>query len=396
VTLYNVAMYLGGGSPLDCTELFDMENFDGKDALQWSTYTIMQGPHEGKKVLAFQGTDFSNLEQVLADIWSVPMATDLMRNMRAEAVAVAKEQNPHFITGHSLGGILAELVCSETGIPGASFAALGAFDPFSLMDRASFETQFGVGNFDDYGAEIQNAFNAEQATRLALEGYDVDEVRSVVDERYWEDARHRFAREEYNGLVENNKHNGVQFEVVMNTYDLAAQPLSSMDGAACSHISSSCDVRWTWFPASLSTSGGHSSLYYAFKATSEFTTGWDEWADVTRNNELIFLPGVQKNLACDYCESDAFCESGKCDTSDGVCYGTSGKMPTFCAINSATGGDTRGPCDNASECESGRCEWHSINPFSEYRCYDRIDNGGWCNEHSDCKSNYCNWGFYCS
>jgi hypothetical protein len=280
VTLYNVAMYLGGGSPLDCTELFDMENFDGKDALKWSTYTIMQGSHEGKKVLAFQGTDFSNLEQVLADIWSVPMATDLMRNMRAEAVAVAEEQNPHFITGHSLGGILAELVCSETGIPGASFAALGAFDPFSLMDRASFETQFGVGNFDDYGAVIQNAFNAEQATRLALEGYDIDEVRSVVDERYWEDARHRFAREEYNGLVENNKHNGVQFEVVMNTYDLAAKPLSSMDGAACSHISSSCDVRWTWFPASLSTSGGHSSLYYAFKATSEFTTGWDEWVRI--------------------------------------------------------------------------------------------------------------------
>jgi len=78
----------------------------------------------------------------------------------------------------------------------------------------------------------------------------------------------------------------------MNTYDMIAQPFSSVDGAACSHISSSCDVRWTWFPASLSTIGGHSSVYYAFKATSEFTIGWDELADVTRNNELIFLPGV--------------------------------------------------------------------------------------------------------
>lgn len=399
VNLHNGAMYLGGGSPLDCSELFDMENFDGKDALQWSTYTIMQGGHEGKKVLAFQGTDPSNLEQILADIWSVPLATDMMRNMRKEAVAVAKEQNPHFITGHSLGGIIAELVCSETGIPGASFAALGAFDPFSLMDRESYEKQFG-SNFDGYGTELKNVFNAEQAARLTLEGYDVDEVRSVVDTRYWEDARHRFVREEYNGLVENNKHNGVKFEVVMNTYDMLAQPLSSADGAACSHISSSCDVRWTWFPASPSTIGGHSSLYYAFKATSEFTIGWDELADVTTNTELIFLPGVQKNLACDYCESDAFCESGKCDndlSSDRVCYGTSsGKMPTFCPSNSVAGGDTRGPCDNASECESGRCEWHSINPFSAYRCYDKIDNGGSCTEHSDCKSNYCNWLFRCS
>jgi len=147
-------MYLGGGSPLGCSELFDMENFDGKDALQWSTYTIMQGAHKGEKVLAFQGTDPNNLEQILADIWSVPLATDMMRNMRKEAVAVAKEQNPHFITAHSLGGILVELVCSETGIPGASFAALGAFDPFSLMDRESFEKRFGL-NFDGYGTEIK-------------------------------------------------------------------------------------------------------------------------------------------------------------------------------------------------------------------------------------------------
>ena len=395
MTLYNIGVWIGGGSGIDCNELFDPENFDGKSALQYAIYTIKKGPNKDKRILSFQGTDFNNLEQVLADIWSVPMAGQLMINMRNEAVEVAKDLKPDFITGHSLGGILAELVCSETGIPGASFAALGAFDPFSLEDRTNYENKYG--NMDSYGTEIRDAFNAEQSNMLATEGYDVDEIREIIEGRYWEDSRHRFIREEYNGLVTNNLHNGVQFEVVMNTYDMAAQPLSSIDGAACSHIASSCDVRWTWFGAWPSTSFGHSSEFYAYKATSEFTIGWDEWDEVKRNDALVFLPGVQKNLACDYCETNAFCESGRCDTSDYVCYGTStGKMPTHCPDNSVAGGETRGPCDNASECVSGRCEWHSFNPLSEYRCYERIDNGGWCNEDSDCKSNNCNWWWYCS
>ncbi len=29
--------------------------FDGKDAIQWATYTINQGEHKGKKILAFMG-----------------------------------------------------------------------------------------------------------------------------------------------------------------------------------------------------------------------------------------------------------------------------------------------------------------------------------------------------
>ena len=114
-----------------------------------------------------------------------------MRNMRDEAVAIANAETPGCITGHILGGILAELVCSETGIPGASFAALGAFDPYSQADQE-------LGNTS------------------------------------------------YNGLVENNMHQNTAFEVVLNTYDIASA-IASIDGSACSHITSSYYVRWLWF-----------------------------------------------------------------------------------------------------------------------------------------------------
>jgi hypothetical protein len=196
---------------------------DGKNAIQWATYTILQGEHKDKKILSYMGTDFSNFEQVVADIFSVPFATDLMRNMRDEAVAIANAVSPDYITGHSLGGILAELVCSETGIPGASFAVLGAFDPFSKADQESGNTS-------------------------------------------------------YNGLVKNSMHQDIAFVVVINNYDLASV-IASLDGRACSHITSSCNVRWLWFGDSIyeaySSTAGHSSGYYALMAATEFTRGWE-------------------------------------------------------------------------------------------------------------------------
>ena len=46
---------------------------DGKDAIQWATYTIWECEHQGKKILAYKGTDFANAEQVAVDLWSIPM-----------------------------------------------------------------------------------------------------------------------------------------------------------------------------------------------------------------------------------------------------------------------------------------------------------------------------------
>jgi hypothetical protein len=45
------------------------EFLDGQNAIQWATYTILQGEQQGKKILAYMGTDFSNFEQVTADLY---------------------------------------------------------------------------------------------------------------------------------------------------------------------------------------------------------------------------------------------------------------------------------------------------------------------------------------
>jgi len=98
-----------------------------------------------------------------------------------------------------------------------------------------------------------------------------------------------------------------------------------------------------------------------------------------------------KSLVCDYCESGASCESGKCNTSINIfteksinaCYGTSGKMPTYCPSNSDMR-HARGPCANDIECESDRCVSQWIT--GKTSCY-----GKRCSEDSNCKSNNCDW-----
>ena len=99
--------------------------------LQCGLYEIVNGRHEGKKILAYRGTDTSDFLSA-----NVTIAQDLslafpqllggpIRMTIAVAVSIAQNKDPDFICGHSLGGLIAECVCGETGIPGASFNAPG-------------------------------------------------------------------------------------------------------------------------------------------------------------------------------------------------------------------------------------------------------------------------------
>ena len=96
-------------------------------------YEILDGQHKGKNILAYRGTDLSDpgsaQETLLQDAsLSLPSFTNLGRPIREAiscAVGDALEQKPDFICGHSLGGLIAECVCGETGIPGATFNAPG-------------------------------------------------------------------------------------------------------------------------------------------------------------------------------------------------------------------------------------------------------------------------------
>jgi len=329
------------------------EATDGRNALQWKTYNIMQGDHAGKKILAYMGTNMrtdtwgakGNAEQLIADVWSVPQANHMMINMANEAAEVAERVGADFITGHSLGGIITEMVCSKTGIPGASFAALGAFDPFSKRDELSVAVeQNGL-----YGSAILRAIE-EIAEIFSDFGYDTEDVQSFVDSFTDEDLKRRLVETEYNGLILDTLHDGVKFEVVLNTFDKLARPLSSVDGSACSHIARSDDVRWLWFRGGT----GHSVQYYTYDTITAYTHGWVEEEEKQGSLDNLWLPGVQRNDVCDYCVDDRYCDSGLCDTTYDRCLLEDGKKVTVCPSGTTNAGE-HWRCRRDDECVSGKC-----------------------------------------
>ena len=101
-----------------------------KYSLQFGVYKILSGPHTSKHILAFRGTGsaMSALQDV--GIFSPQSGLGQMfRKIVISAVAKTRELKPDYICGHSLGGLLAECVCSETGIAGAAFNAPGPWSP---------------------------------------------------------------------------------------------------------------------------------------------------------------------------------------------------------------------------------------------------------------------------
>ena len=386
-----------------CQDMLVSSRFlDGKDALQWATYNINQGPHKGKKILAYMGTDFSNVEQVAADIWSTPMANNMIKTMANEAKEVAIKEKPDFITGHSLGGLIAEMVCSMTGIPGASFAALGAFDPFSVYDEAILD----LVDLDSIPENVIEATRNEYREILRSRGYDEEDIEEIVSDLDIEDLMTRL---EYTGVIEDTMHNGVKFEVVMNVHDIPARTFGSIDGNQCSHIASSCDLRWTWFGGGSTDtpldrlrfwemSMGHSSAHYSFNVNSKWTRGHQKEDEANIDYSKIFLPGVTKNLPCDFCDDNGYCESGSCDVAKERCFGPGRKYPTYCPASSDSP-NHQTDCYNDGECLSGRCDGHT-NPFwaslGYGLCYEKETDGTRCNEDSDCQSGFCNWQFVCA
>ena len=129
------------------------QNSDNKDSiLQFGVYEITDGKHNGKKILAFRGTDLSDTVAkhvtVLQDAsLVVPQLPNLGRPIKdaiRNALEVALKHEPDFICGHSLGGLIAECVCSETGIPGASFNAPGPWSSLPLHNLLSGDKYNGV------------------------------------------------------------------------------------------------------------------------------------------------------------------------------------------------------------------------------------------------------------
>ena len=111
----------------DCGDEGEFKLFDS-DFLRWSLYHLLEedGTNTGTTILAFMGTDLDLVAQIVQDA-SIVVAGPSIKAVALKAVQKYWELNPTYITGHSLGGTIAEMVCDQTGANGASFGAPGPY-----------------------------------------------------------------------------------------------------------------------------------------------------------------------------------------------------------------------------------------------------------------------------
>ena len=105
--------------------------------IQFGVYKVTTGIYKGKKILAYRGTDMSNVvsaTRTIAQDLSLTFPLNMfglpIREAIQRAVGFAEEHRADYICGHSLGGLLAECVCGKLGLPGASFNAPGPWSPY--------------------------------------------------------------------------------------------------------------------------------------------------------------------------------------------------------------------------------------------------------------------------
>lgn len=100
------------------------DGIDGGELITWGLYRYesLKGPKIKETILAFRGTDAFG--DVILDV-SLMKGGDTIKRAIDLAVQAAIEYKATMICGHSLGGYLAEAVCAQTRLPGASFNAPG-------------------------------------------------------------------------------------------------------------------------------------------------------------------------------------------------------------------------------------------------------------------------------
>eukprot|EP00588_Corethron_pennatum_P013771 CAMPEP_0194271352 /NCGR_PEP_ID=MMETSP0169-20130528/5154_1 /TAXON_ID=218684 /ORGANISM="Corethron pennatum, Strain L29A3" /LENGTH=673 /DNA_ID=CAMNT_0039013679 /DNA_START=286 /DNA_END=2307 /DNA_ORIENTATION=+ len=131
---------------------------DDKTLHGFSVYKILKGEHTDKYILALMGTNDSILRSAAGIQFPADLNTSrggpIIRRVGAGAVAaynyVVNDLNYdiEYVTGHSLGGLSAEMLTDAVGVKGASFAALGGYtaNPFTNLMR--------IGNFDEVEFDV--------------------------------------------------------------------------------------------------------------------------------------------------------------------------------------------------------------------------------------------------
>ena len=142
---YTLSGDCGGLLSLENRQFQNSEGCNMDNNIQFGVYEISKGKHESKKILAYRGTDLHDkgaaqvtlLQDASLSLPQVPYLGRPIKEAISSAVEDALEQKPDFICGHSLGGLITECVCGETGIPGASFNAPAPWSSLPLHNLLS-------------------------------------------------------------------------------------------------------------------------------------------------------------------------------------------------------------------------------------------------------------------
>ena len=142
---YTLSGDCGGLLSLESLQFQNSEGNNMDNNIQFGAYKISKGKHKDKKILAYRGTDLHDkgaaqvtlLQDVSLVLPQVPYLGRPIKEAISSAVEDALQQKPDFICGHSLGGLIAECVCGETGIPGASFNAPAPWSSLPLHNLLS-------------------------------------------------------------------------------------------------------------------------------------------------------------------------------------------------------------------------------------------------------------------
>ena len=111
---------------------------------------VWQNNVNGNTVLAFKGTDFGRGEDIKNDL---ALGTGLFAKSMADSTSRKAEEliqqfNVNMVTGHSLGAYFAEVVASNTNLPGIAFCAPGTIGPLQRESGRNVSPNFHNVNFE--------------------------------------------------------------------------------------------------------------------------------------------------------------------------------------------------------------------------------------------------------
>lgn len=187
------------------TQYVRFDNVQLEDGLYGSAYCKNCGESAEEVVIAFRGTEFDNLKDLKADIEQLWKKPEQYKNalIFANKILQNRSKSNIHITGHSLGGGLAQYTAASLGLPATTFNAAGLFAPTRDQEITSFWSE-NIKNIT-YGGDLVSEFgtligpeiilNKDNGAILkVLDNHSMDTMLGYIKERknadFWKQKKY--------------------------------------------------------------------------------------------------------------------------------------------------------------------------------------------------------------